>query len=244
MTHLKFWLEKNQLILNEKKTQKKVFTLSNKQGKQECVKFLGLYLDTKLNWKGHIEKLSKQLSKVLYLMRRLRKEVNSELMKTTYYGLFHSRMAYGIEIWGSTSDALIVFRLQKKAIRIIMEKNRYDSCKEMFKSLNIMTLTSLFIYKNALKQKVTQHQDVRSNQYSYNIRSKSNLNLPFTRLIKSEMAPSCMSRKIYNKIPEKIRVLSDRKFKKVLNKFLIINSFYSLNEFMCVNWTVADFNID
>ena len=39
--------------------------------KSECVKYLGVYLDNKLSWKTHIDKLCKKVSKVCGMIYKL-----------------------------------------------------------------------------------------------------------------------------------------------------------------------------
>ena len=40
-------------------------------------------------------------------------------LKLIYYTFFHSFMSYGIIFWGNLSHSSIIFRIQKKAIRIM-----------------------------------------------------------------------------------------------------------------------------
>ncbi|KAK9497311.1 hypothetical protein O3M35_004652 [Rhynocoris fuscipes] len=104
-------------------------------------------MDTRLSWKDHINALAAKLSRVIYLLRRLVKEVDPNTVLQVYYGLFHSHLSYGIELWASSTDGALVFKLQKKAVRILAYKGNGDSCRCIFKELKITTLTSLFIYR-------------------------------------------------------------------------------------------------
>ena len=74
----------NKLTLNCKKScymlvSKKILNDSNFSvlinqnliQKFECVKYLGVYLDTKLSWKTHIDKLCKKVSKVSGMVYKL-----------------------------------------------------------------------------------------------------------------------------------------------------------------------------
>lgn len=238
---LKQWVVRNQLVLNERKTKDMVFSLTEKI-KEEKTLFLGLIIDNKLTWRDHIEHLSNQLSRIVYLLRRLRDEVSLEVLRTAYFGLFHSRMGYGIELWGATSDAQIIFKLQKKAIKIMMRTSFRESGRALFQELKVMTLTSLFIYRHALHLKENDNSIItRGDIHNYNTRNKHNIDLPFKRLMKSQRVPGIISKKIFNSMPEKVKLLDKRKFKRVINVFLIKNSFYSLSEFLDTNWRVEDF---
>lgn len=233
----------NELILNKEKTVNKEFSLFCKQP-EEAQRFLGLYLDSKLSWKYHVQKLESQLAKIIYVIKKLREELPLEALKSAYYGLFHSRMVYGIELWGGSTDAPNIFKLQKKVIRTMLKKRRRDSCKPLFTELQIMTLFSVFIYRLALKQKENKNKTIRSMQHLYNTRNKTNIDLPRRRLVKSDKIPSIISAKIYNHIPEVVRTLDVKKFKLVLNNFLLQNCFYSLEQFFEVDWNLDSLKLN
>ena len=57
----------------------------------------------------------------------------------------HSIIAYGIIFWGNSSHSNNIFKLQKKAIRIIVNVDDRVSCHELFKKLNILPLHCQYI---------------------------------------------------------------------------------------------------
>ncbi|KAK9512971.1 hypothetical protein O3M35_001270 [Rhynocoris fuscipes] len=98
------------------------------------VKFLGLHLDCSLNWKCHIRELSLKLSQVIFLLRKLRDQVSLNVLKTAYYGLFHSHLSYGTILWGNSQNIKILFILQKRAVRSMLGLSQRTSCREYFRS--------------------------------------------------------------------------------------------------------------
>jgi len=60
-------------------------------------------------------------------------------------GYVHSIIAYGIIFWGNSPYNNNIFKLQKRAIRIIMNTGNRVSCCELFKKLNILPLHSQYI---------------------------------------------------------------------------------------------------
>ena len=58
---VKTWYRTNKLTFNQSKTQQISFTL--RRTGEGAVKFLGVHLDFRLSWEGHILGLSKRLSK-------------------------------------------------------------------------------------------------------------------------------------------------------------------------------------
>ena len=64
-----------------------------------------------------------------------------------YYAFFHSVMSYGIirVFWGKSCHSSIIFRLQKKVIRIMEEWGNRVSCRGLFKKFQILPLKSQYI---------------------------------------------------------------------------------------------------
>jgi hypothetical protein len=62
-----------------------------------------------------------------------------------FFSLFHSVMNYGIIFWGNSSHNTQVFKMQKKAIRIIMGCGNRESCRILFEELHILPLMSQYM---------------------------------------------------------------------------------------------------
>ena len=84
-------------------------------------KYLGVYLDQKLTWRVHIDKLSKKLASSIAVLKRISTYIPSDCRKSLYHTLFESHINYGISVWGKTCKRNIdtIFRLQKKCTRIL-----------------------------------------------------------------------------------------------------------------------------
>jgi hypothetical protein len=54
-------------------------------------------------------------------------------------------MRYGIVFWGNSSEAKMIFLLQKKTIRIMMGMKHREACRPAFIKLNILTFASQYI---------------------------------------------------------------------------------------------------
>jgi hypothetical protein len=55
-------------------------------------------------------------------------------------------MTYGLMFWGNSSLAERIFKIQKRAIRIIKGIIYRESCREHFRNMNILPLRSQYIY--------------------------------------------------------------------------------------------------
>ena len=110
------------------------------------MKFLGLAIDETLSWNQHIEQVLNKMCNACYALMNIKRIVQIDMLRVTYFAHIHSVISYGIIFWGSSSHASKVFILQKKIIRIITNTRPRDSCREVFKSMAIMTLYSQYIY--------------------------------------------------------------------------------------------------
>ena len=115
-------------------------------GMKQRTNFLGLTLDDTLTWNQHTDLLIKKMSSASYALRQVKYTLTIDSLKIIYFAHVHSIMSYGVIFWGNSPSAKKVFKLQKKVIRIIANIGTRDSCKEIFKSLQIMTLYSLYAY--------------------------------------------------------------------------------------------------
>ena len=103
-------------------------------------------MDNTLSWKQHIDTITPKLNKACYIIRRSKLYLSNDTLKMVYYAFFHSVMSYGLIFWGNSTKSKCVFKLQKRAIRIIMGARNNDSCREFFKILKILPLSAQYIY--------------------------------------------------------------------------------------------------
>jgi hypothetical protein len=111
-----------------------------------CIKFLGVNIVNNLSWKTHIDSLLPKLSSACYAIRALKPFVNQETLLMVYYAYFYSIVRYGIIFWGNSSYTIHVFRLQKRVVRIISGISNRNSCRQIFTTLKILPLLSIYIY--------------------------------------------------------------------------------------------------
>jgi hypothetical protein len=65
--------------------------------------------DNTLSWKGYIDKIVPRLKQACYKIRAVKPFSLQDILKTTYYGYFHSLMTYGLLFWGNSSHSMEVF---------------------------------------------------------------------------------------------------------------------------------------
>lgn len=104
------------------------------------VKYVGLHLDAKLNWKEHIKKKRKQIdlrSRDIYWLIGRKSSLSIENKILLYKAIIKLIWIYGIEIWGcaSKSNIAIVQRSQSKILRNIVNAPWYITNKMIHNDL-------------------------------------------------------------------------------------------------------------
>jgi hypothetical protein len=165
------WFSLNSLTLNLNKTNclyfaKKLNLLNNLNityrdtqiHNTGNVKFLGRIIDSTLSWKDHINQLAIKLSSAVYAIRILSSVVSQENPLMIYYAYVHSIMPYGIIFWGNSTYSNLIYKIKKRTVRIIMKARNTDSCRPLFRLLNILLFYSQYIF--SVSMFVVKNRDI------------------------------------------------------------------------------------
>ena len=130
---------------NKKKIDTNEFNVSisgNVIVKFDYVKYLGVFLDNRLSWKIHINKLSKKLSRACGMVCKLRHFVSLSSLKLVYYGLFHSHLQYSLLNWGRATSSHLqkLIILQNKFIRASLICAKEKPINFFYSKFNTSTL--------------------------------------------------------------------------------------------------------
>ena len=138
-----------------------------------------------------------------------------------------------IDILGSFIKCWVV-KLQKRAIRAIMQVTKTTSCKQYFKSLHVLPLPCLYIYETLVCMKSNSNTFItNANVHSYNTRRKEDLYIVpcNTSLCKNNL--NNLGLRLLNHLPQYIKEIPALcKFKITLKTFLFKHCFYSIDEFL------------
>jgi hypothetical protein len=136
-------------------------------------------------------------------------------------------MSYGIISWGNSTDSKKAFYIQKKIIRIMAGTKMRASCKELFKTFNILPLASEFLFSllSFVADNLETYQ-TKSTRYRYN------LHVPNTDLSKYQKGVYCSGIKLFSNLLPTIKRLNHniKKFQPSLKEYLLSHS-YSVEEF-------------
>ena len=115
-----------------------------------------------------------------------------------------------------------MFILKKKIIRIVTNTRPRDSCREVFKSMEIMTY-SRFIYSLVLYAINNKHLfDTNNEIHKYKTRNNNNLHCPTANLSKFNKGAYISGIKVFNRLPQYTKALTNdhKYFKSTLKRFL------------------------
>ena len=193
---VKKWQDANKLSLNIDKTNYVIFhstqikippdvriKIGNKiLNRVKYVKFLGILMDEHLNWKYHITKLSKKLSRTCGMLFKIRKLLPINILINVYNSLFMSFLQYGIVVWGLTfaSYTNCIAKIQKKAIRIISHQSYISHSLPIFQELRLLRISDIiqlklltFVYEtinNSIPSCFHEFFNHNSSVHNYNTR--------------------------------------------------------------------------
>ena len=108
------WLNINKLSLNVSKSSLLLFNIRNKNNKVKLnvnindikikqvtnLKFLGIIIDDKLDWKSQINYVSTKLSRAIGILNKVKFKLKSLVLVYNSFLYFH--LTYCCHIWGNT----------------------------------------------------------------------------------------------------------------------------------------------
>jgi len=171
------------------------------------------------------------LNKACYAIRAIKPLVSHKVLISIYYSYFHSVLKYGVMFWGSSAICGDIFKVQKRAIRIITNKCRRESCRLLFNQLIILTLfsqyiVSVLVFMTRNMTLFTFNREI----HSINTRNSLDLHLQSINLLVVQKGVLYSGCKIFNSLPVYIKTHFEntRHIIKLFKNYLIEHSLYSL----------------
>ena len=159
------WIQTNKLSLNLSKTNFMLFKgrktievlpeiVMNqvKISPIEKSKFLGVIIDDKLTWTHHIDHVCKKVSKSIGILYKLKRYLNIKSLISMYYCFVYPYFQYCNEVWGNACATYLkrLEILQKRAIRIISNVDRFHHTASLFAKLKILKFKKINDYMMGL----------------------------------------------------------------------------------------------
>ena len=161
------WLKSNKLTVNIKKTQYMLFHHTrikhkvhedrvhisrNNLARVNNIKFLGVIIDSKLNWSDHITYIQNKISKSIGILTKIRGFLNKKSLRNLYYSFLYPCLTYCVEVWGNAHDTYLdpLIKLPKKCVRVITFSYYLEHTTPLFEQLDILSFKKLVVQRISL----------------------------------------------------------------------------------------------
>ena len=235
------WLSANRLSLNVGKSKLLYFTNNNRTVLQNInikindqilaevssAKYLGVYIDNKLQWDSHINAIKLRLSKGASILAKIRHYVPKSVLRSLYFTFINSHIDYNLLNWGIAPLANIemISKKTRKAIRLISFKPYDEEAIPLFKQHTILPLEETFLLKQAKFMWKMQNELLPpSLTRNFKFNNRNQLALSHNRLDISAKHITYAGPRLWTAIPADIQSkLTPRSFSISMKNFLVEN---------------------
>lgn len=240
------WLQSNLLTVNVQKTCYLIFKAKNKtlpqhsplilngtalQEKQD-EKYLGLRLDSNLNWHVQIDYIQSKLSSLAGSLRRVVRCFPRQVRVAIYNSLVKPHLTYLIEIWGTASKTKLneLQTLQNRIIKTLFHYPYLTPTVKVYSETKLMNIKQLYTYTTCLliRKILNKHiqTDItftkKSQSHKYCGRKGDHLILPMVRTNYGKKSLTFDGVQLYNKLPPDVKHAKTlRAFKSGLAKYIV-----------------------
>ena len=162
------WFPENALTVNNSKCYTTIFgkngiahynALGGSSSQKLVGKYLGIIIDNKLSFTDHIKRICTKLATFCGIIYKARNLFSKKQLLCFYNSYAKSVIEYGILIYGSTTKNHLseILKLQKRILRAIFFKRKFDSISEKLIEVQIETVFDLylkFLFKELFCQKI------------------------------------------------------------------------------------------
>lgn len=204
-------------------------------------KFLGVIIDQYLTFYNHIQHIKGKISRALGILYKGRKYFNQNTLLTLYNAFVYPHFMYCICIWGNAYQSYIepLFKLQKRAVRLIVGAKRLAHSAPIFSCIKVLQIQKLYIYNvlffmykyhhNRLPSIYTNFFTRNNTIHSHNTRQQAHLHINKQYSVRSSKNIRHAAVPIYNYFLSRIDFdVSPSVFKKQVKAYLAVNEVSSL----------------
>ena len=237
LTKLNDWTRANKLTIHPGKT--KLLIVSNRMTTNQdlsiqfldteihrtnCCKYLGVHLDSKLNFKDHIQYINSKISKHTGILYKIRDNLPLKTRLDYYYAFIYPYLTYNIIIWGSTyqTHLLPLITQHKRTIRTITNAGYIDHTGPLFKRLKLLKLKDIYYFHLGTYMFNARSRGEYATQTNVHTRGSNDARPELHLLATTQHAVSYAGPKLWNSLPPNIRSINNyRRFRKSLKKHLL-----------------------
>lgn len=185
------------------------------------IRYLGVNIDSTLNWKTHIDNLVSRTKRLIYIFKNLRSSADKDTLKTVYLSLAQSVLSYCDTAWGGacTANLLPLERAQRSILKVMLKKPIRYNTYALYKDADVLSVRQLFLLHTIIRR----HKLLHYNSDDDNPRRRSRVCHSVT--CRTELARrhhEVFANFIYNKINKLVNIypLPTFKVRTVIIEFL------------------------
>lgn len=114
------------------------------------IRYLGVIIDDKLNWKEHVSTLTTRTRKLIYIFKSLRQVVEPKMLVQVYKALCQCILTYCICAWGgaSKSHLINIERAQRAILKVMFNLPFRHPTTEVYRTANVLSVRKLYLYES------------------------------------------------------------------------------------------------
>ena len=179
-------------------------------------KYLGVQVDSQLNWDKHVDTIETKAKRALALIKYSKKYLPSDVLNKMYRGIVEPQLSYCCSVWGCCSESKIDVwqKIQNRAARIVTNSPsaapliqnlgwptisnliRKDTATLTYQSLN--SLAPAYMRKLFTKYSDDSERSLRS--------TKIYLRLPLIKTANGQKAFSHHGAKLWSSLPREAKL--------------------------------------
>ena len=197
-------------------------------------KFLGIFIDSNLNFNFHVDFLRSRISKQIGILNKLKYFLPSHILRNLYYSLIYPHFIYGVTVWGESGAVNFkkMSALHSRACKLIFNSNdgetlrrnkilNFDSISKYFilsKFFRLISTASDNVILNSINELIPQHNHPTRFSIAHNY------NIPLHRLTKSKKSFIFQAISAWNSLPPSLHNHSHVfSFSRELKAYLLLN---------------------
>lgn len=194
-------------------------------------RYLGLVINDTLTWSNHIQALSRNLSALTGVFRKIANIIPHHLKKSLYNSMFVSNVLYCLPVYGcSTNENIIMLQqIQNRAVKNLYQKDKFYSPRRLLIELQYPSIVNYFRLYAMIHIQSIRHGKIHSNselierEHRYETRNKDMIRLLHINSIRwGDNNPLQKAVSYYNELDEVLKSMNNiTQFKRCISRMLL-----------------------
>lgn len=241
------WFQYNLLTINIAKTNYIIFAAKNKKISHQSKltinnkiikkvgheKYLGLILDSHLNWKPHIERVRSKLTSLTGALRSVVRCFPRQVRYNIYNTLIKPHLDYLVEVWGTAAKTNIetLQIAQNKLIKTLFQYDYSTQTQKIYSETKLMNISQTYIFNTCILIRKILNRDIHTQihftrkhqKHKIGLRNANDIQLYSPRTNYGKKNLMYEGAALYNKLPNNIKNAKSMSIFKKLLKLHILN---------------------